>query len=264
MKEELVYLSFVISAEELKMDAEEIKAIMEWPSPKSTFELLKKITEKPFLVLLDFGKLFQVKCDASGEAIGGALSQEDRLVACFSEKLNDSKKYYSYDKAFYAVVQSLKTWRHYLMSKEFILYSNNHALRYIMQQSKLNQKHAKWVEYLQGFHFVLKHINGQLNKVADALSRRNTLFQESQIQALGFDFLKELYEKDLDFKEAFEACKTPVLMDRNKWLDYFLQDGLLFKRNQLSIPNCSMRENLIKEKHSGGLAGDFGIDKTYE
>ena len=67
------------------------------------------------------------------------------------------------------------------MSKEFILYPDNHALQYIMQQPKLSQKHAKWVEYLQAFHFVLKHINGQSNKVADALSRRNTLFQENQI-----------------------------------------------------------------------------------
>jgi len=39
MKEELVYLGFVISAEGLKMDLEKIKAIMEWPSPKSVFEV---------------------------------------------------------------------------------------------------------------------------------------------------------------------------------------------------------------------------------
>ena len=77
-------------------------------------------------------------------------------------------------------------------------------------------------------------------------------------------FFKELYETDSDFKEAFDACKNPVLMDGSKWLDYFLQDGLLFKKNQLCIPNCSMRENLIKEKHSGGLARHFGIEKTFE
>lgn len=39
-----------------------------------------------------------------------------------------------------------------------------------MQQSKINQKHVKWVEYLQNFNFVLKHITGQLNNVEDALS----------------------------------------------------------------------------------------------
>jgi len=133
-----------------------------------------------------------------------------------------------------------------------------------MQQPKLNHKHAKWVEYLQNFNFVLKHITGQSNKVVDALSRKSIFVQQSQIQVLGFVFLKELYEKDLDFKEAFEACINPVLLDRSKWLDYFLQEGLLFKRNELCIPSFSMRENLIKKKHSGGLGGYFGVDKTYE
>lgn len=39
MKEELFYLGFVISAEGLKTDPEKIKAIMEWPSPKSVFQV---------------------------------------------------------------------------------------------------------------------------------------------------------------------------------------------------------------------------------
>jgi len=33
MKEELVYLGFVVSIDGLKMDTEKIKAIIEWPSP---------------------------------------------------------------------------------------------------------------------------------------------------------------------------------------------------------------------------------------
>ncbi len=91
-----------------------------------------------------------------------------------------------------------------------------------MQQHKLNQKHAKWVEYLQSFAFVLKHISEQANKVADVLSRRALLLQESAIQVLGFKHLKELYQTNADFKEAYEAYQNPLLRNNSPWLDYNL------------------------------------------
>lgn len=111
---------------------------------------------------------------------------------------------------------------------------------------------------------MLKHINGKANKVADALSRRALLLQESTIQVMGFKHLKDLYQVDTDFREAFEAYQNSVLRNTSLWLDYNLQEGLLFKGGHLCIPDCSMRENIIQEKHSGGLAGHFGIDKTLE
>jgi hypothetical protein len=232
---------------------------------EKSFNLLKrKITERSVLVLPDFKKTFQVKCDESGYAIGAVLSQEDRPVAYFSEKLDEAKmKYSTYDKEFYAIIQVLKKWRHYLIPKEFVLYNDNHALQFVSQQEKLNQKHAKWVEYMQNFMFVIKHISGTANKVADALSRKCLLLQEFRVKTLGFENLKDMYAGDADFGEAYEAAENPVLRDRSPWIDYMIQDGLLFRGNQLCILNCSMRENLLKEKHNGGLAGHFGHDKTF-
>jgi hypothetical protein len=306
MKKELIYLGFVISSNELKMDPEKVRAIREWPSPSNIFEvrsfhglasfyrkfirnfsgicapmldtvkkkhksfswteeaeksfkvLKEKITEQPILVLPDFGKTFQVRCDASGLAIGAVLSQDNRPVAYFSEKLNDAKKKYStYDKEFYAVIQALKKWRHYLIPKEFVLYSDNQALQFITRQEKLNQKHAKWVEFMQNFTFVIKHIVGTANKVADALSRRSLIVQEFQVETLGFEHLKEMYKEDADFKEAYEACKNPLLGDRSPWTEYLIQDGLLFKGSQLCILKCSMRDNLLKEKHKWRFSWTF-------
>ena len=71
----------------------------------------------------DFKQPFQVKCDSSGVAFGAALNQEDMPITYFSEKMNDAKqKYSSYDKDFYAIVQAMKNWRHYLMPRQFEFY----------------------------------------------------------------------------------------------------------------------------------------------
>ena len=42
-----------------------------------------------------------------------------------------------------------------------------------------------------------------------------------------------------------------------------VQEELLFRGNQLCIPKCSMRDNLLKENYSGGLVGHFGHDKMF-
>ena len=52
-----------------------------------SFEFLKKkVIEKFVLAFLDFNKVFQVDCDASGSVIGVVLSQEGKPIAYFSEK----------------------------------------------------------------------------------------------------------------------------------------------------------------------------------
>jgi hypothetical protein len=39
MRTGLIYLGFVISADELKMDTDKVEAIKNWPSPESVFEV---------------------------------------------------------------------------------------------------------------------------------------------------------------------------------------------------------------------------------
>ena len=40
---------------------------------------------------------------------------------------------------------------------------------------------------------MLKHISGQANKVADVVSTKALLLQESVVQVLGFEHLQDLY-----------------------------------------------------------------------
>lgn len=49
------------------------------------------------------------------------------------------------------------------------------------------------------------------------------------MQVLGFEHLTKLYQTDADFKEAYEAYQNPLLRNNSPWLDYNLQEKLLFK-----------------------------------
>ncbi|GLT54897.1 hypothetical protein SLA2020_280560 [Shorea laevis] len=221
----------------------------------ASFQLVKqKMTESPVLALPDFEKIFEVNCDASGVGIGGVLSQEGRPIAFFSEKLSGSKKNYStYDLEFYAIVQSLKHWRHYLVQKEFILITDHEALKYINSQQKLSRRHAKWVAYLQEFTFSLRHQSGSLNRVADALSRRVALLTTMHTKVVGFDTFRELYTEDPSFGKILAEVSA------GKRSDYILLNGYLFRGSQLCIPDSSLREQIIRELHG---EGHFGRDKT--
>ena len=150
------------------------------------------------------------------------------------------------------------------MPKEFVVYTDNQALSYINTQEKLSNKHLKWMEYLQSFTFTIKHKKGQFNKVADALSRKLLTVQEIQLQSIGIEGFKDLYEEDEDFSQAYKVCQEFENNFHGEFADYTLQNGLLFKGNQLCVPRGSMRENLIQEKHNGSLSGHFGINKTLE
>ena len=110
---------------------------------------------------------------------------------------------------------------------------------------------------------MIKKTSSKLNKVADALSRVNLIIQELEVGVVGFEEMVDMYKEDAKFKEIYETVQNPAVHNRSQWLDYLIQGGLLFKSNKLCIPKCSMRENIIKEKHNGGLSGHFGQDKTF-
>ncbi|KAL0439530.1 UNVERIFIED_CONTAM: Retrovirus-related Pol polyprotein from transposon.6 [Sesamum latifolium] len=172
---------------------------------KKAFQAIKeKLTHAPLLALPDFGKTFEIECDASGIGIGGVLMQGGRPIAYFSEKLSGPiLNYPTYDKELYALVRVLETWQHYLWPKKFVIHFDHEVLKYIKSQIKLSRRHAKWVEFIELFPYVIKHKKGKENIVADALSRRYALLSMLDAKILGFEFIKDLYANDVDFGEVF-------------------------------------------------------------
>ncbi|GJV05059.1 RNA-directed DNA polymerase [Tanacetum coccineum] len=160
-----------------------------WTSEAAkAFDILKaKVTEALVLALPNFDEVFQVECDASRVGIGGVLSQNQRPIAFFSEKLTDARRKYStYDKEFYAIVRSLDTWRHYLLSNEFVMFSDHQALKFINGQHKLKPCHA---------------------------NHRHSLITTMQIRVQGFDSFRGLYYDDPDLREIWSKCDNAIILE---------------------------------------------------
>jgi len=174
--------------------------------------------------LPDFEKVFEVDCDASIIGIGAVLSQEGRPVEFFSEKLSEARqKWTTYELEFYVVIRALKHWEHYLIRREYVLYNDHQALKFVNTQNTLNRMHAWWIALMQKFIFVLNHKSGKQNKVADALSRRSALLVTLQSEITSLEHLRALYVEDEDLKEDWEKCMS---MQPNA--DFHIQEGYLF------------------------------------
>lgn len=118
---------------------------------KTAFNALKdRLTQAHVLALPDFEVMFEVECDASGLVIGVVLTQRGRPMAYFSEKLNGATlNYPTYDKEFYALIRSLETWQHYLLSKEFVIHTDHQTLKHLRGQKSLKRRHAMWLEFIE-------------------------------------------------------------------------------------------------------------------
>ncbi|XP_052477139.1 uncharacterized protein LOC128032565, partial [Gossypium raimondii] len=123
-------------------------------------------------------------------------------------------------------------------------------------QGKLSKRHARWVEFIETFPYMIQYKTGKDNVVADALSRRYTLITTLNAKVLGFEHIKELYDDDADFSNIYKNY------EHTTFEKFYLVDGFLFRINRLCIPKCSMRDLLIHEAHCGGLMGHFGVAKT--
>nr|GFB99579.1 reverse transcriptase [Tanacetum cinerariifolium] len=140
---------------------------------REAFEKLKQhMIELPTLALPDFLIPFDVTTDASGSAIGAVLSPRDHPLAFFSKKLSSRMQAAStYIREMYAIIESVKRWRHYLLGKRFRIFTDQRSLKFILNQNIQTPEQQKWLSKLLGYEYDILYKPGKENTVANALSR---------------------------------------------------------------------------------------------
>jgi hypothetical protein len=224
--------------------------IYEWEEAcDEAFETLKGILVKaPVLKLPDFDKEFEIHSDASDFTIRGVLMQEGRPVAFESKKLSETERRWpTQEKKMWAVIHCLKTWGHYIGSKDVVVWIDNVTLKYFATQPKLSSKQVRWQDTLALFNVDIRHKPGKENIVPDALSRKHQLrlvyVGESKLQ-------KEI--KLTSCRDAF-AKEVRQSIQNGAKSHFHLRNGLLwYKQNRLYVPEGKIRDTLLKECHDGG------------
>jgi hypothetical protein len=102
-------------------------------SQQQSFDDLKqRLCSSPVLSLPHLQHLFEIEIDASDYAVGIVLTQHGHPVAYHTEILSDFvRKYPTYDKEMYSIVQACRQWRHYILGKETAIHTDHNPLQFM-------------------------------------------------------------------------------------------------------------------------------------
>ncbi|GAQ83945.1 hypothetical protein KFL_001690230, partial [Klebsormidium nitens] len=138
--------------------------------------LKKALQNEPVLALPVRGRKFKVRCDWSKKGVGGVLLQADeqgvdRVIAYGSRSCNPAEsRYSSFEGELLAAVYFVRLWRNYLYGEQFTLESDHRPLKWILTNTKLTGKLARWAMMLSEFDMEVDHTPGEENEM-DCLSR---------------------------------------------------------------------------------------------
>jgi hypothetical protein len=244
---------------------------------KAFNEIKLKLTSAPVLVTPDYEKPFIIACDASKIGVGGVLSQLDessneRPIAYFSRKLNKCQKNYSVTELeCLAAILSIEKFREYVEGLEFTVITDHASLKWLMNQSDLHGRLARWALKLQGFNFKIEHRKGNLNIVPDALSR---LFEDENLDSIEIQNSLVNLNSPLFTSDSYEQLKSHIRAKQDQLPDLKIDGNYIYKRTEFDTGYVSeesrwklwipeeLTPEVIKAAHDPPIFAHGGIGRT--
>lgn len=182
------------------------------------------LCSQPVLEIYDPELPIYIYTDASLQGIGAVLKQkqlndEEKPVAYFSKKLNDSQKK---KKAIYleclAIKEAIKYWQYWLMGKSFTVFSDHKPLENLNIQSRTDEELGDLTYYLSQYDFTIKYSPGKDNLEADCLSRNPVLEayenKDEQLKIVNLIKLDKIIEDQRNNKNL-QDIKNKMILRNN-------------------------------------------------
>jgi len=129
-------------------------------------EMLRK---EALLAFPDFTKPFHLYTDASDRQLGATVVQDGKPLGYYTRKLSPAQRNYTVsERELLGIVEGLKAFEGILRGQQLIVYTDHLNLLY---NNMPTQRMVRWRLLLEEFNPIVKHVAGEKNDAADALSR---------------------------------------------------------------------------------------------
>ena len=176
-------------------------------SEQKAFNLIKQaMVDVEVLKFLDYNQPICIRTDASTDGCGAMLYQnisgQEQPVAYLSKTFSAAERRWStIEQETYAVYWAITSWDSYLLGQQFEVQTDHKNILWLYKSEA--PKILRWRLRLQEYDFIVRHVAGRDNVVADCLSRvgQSTPPAKVAAAALKTDFQcdPELLLKVFDF-----------------------------------------------------------------
>ncbi len=119
----------------------------------------------------DYSKVFEIYTDASSKQLGAVITQDNRPIAFFSQKLSDTQHKYSATKIkLLAIVETLKEFKGMIWGQNIKMFTDHTNLMRDALGLTLDRVY-QWRLLLEEYGPKIVYIKGIPNTIADAVLR---------------------------------------------------------------------------------------------
>ena len=159
-----------------------------------------------------------IMTDASDIAVGAVLQQyigkEWFPIAYFSKKLKPAETRYSaFDRELLAVYLAIKHFRHFVEGRSFHVLTDHKPLTHALasRPDQHTPRQVRHLDYISQFTSDIRHVKGEDNTAADALSRIGTI-KENLSTTVDFNAIANAQHDDEELRQL-KSSPSPSSLD---------------------------------------------------
>ena len=235
---------------------------------QQAFDTLKTaLSSAPIVAHPRFDLPWTLYTDASNDCIGSVLAQvhedgKERVVEYYSSKLdNTEQKWCTFDKEFYAIVASIRKFRHYLRDSQFTIVTDHRpllALRKLDLTADYTGKRARWVLELDPLNWSIQYKPGNKHSNADSMSR----YPHDNVSEHDNDIV--LPDSDIQEISLFECFAMDRVHDDDvsDWFrDCIIQDAEIHDTEVVKSKDSASNDNVASRVASP--TNNDNVDQTH-